>query len=478
MRIIILGAGLSGLTCAVTLKKQGHEVVLLEKNTAPGGLAQSFRVDGFTFDYGPHYLFGKKVVQAIQKEFPAIELNRLDGTKEKMFFHQKYFAFPFDPKNILFNMDKSRMPRIVGELLLRRLFSSAKGQQSQNLEDWIIGAVGRGIYDYISLSGYIQKLYGLAPSEISNEWGKQKLKFLAQWREADLIKLVAKSFSEGRNLEKRIIHYPDDGGIDHLSIKLTEDFISRGGEVLLNSEAVHVNHQDTGVEVTYSRNGELKRSVADFLISTIPITRLVEILTPNLSWEVRQEIKSLTYRNLLLLCLCIDKEYILDDQCIYFTEKPFIFRRITEFKHFDLNMAPEGKTSLCLEITCSPAEALYHAPNEDIFKLVIEQLERYDYLKYEDVLKYYLIRIPFAYPVYQMSYQKILEKVLDSLRGYHNLISSGRQGLFLYNAMNKSIIEGYEISHKISASDPVVGKEIIDDWYHQRLMQFKSDARH
>lgn len=52
-KIAILGAGISGLTCAYYLKKRGVDVTVYEKETRVGGLIRSTLLDGFLFEYGP-----------------------------------------------------------------------------------------------------------------------------------------------------------------------------------------------------------------------------------------------------------------------------------------------------------------------------------------------------------------------------------------------------------------------------------------
>jgi renalase len=52
VRIGVVGAGISGLAAAHTLKKAGADVVVFEKSRAPGGRIATRRLDGFTFDTG------------------------------------------------------------------------------------------------------------------------------------------------------------------------------------------------------------------------------------------------------------------------------------------------------------------------------------------------------------------------------------------------------------------------------------------
>ena len=52
-RIIIIGAGLTGLTLAYYLKKAGKNILLIEKNDRPGGVIQTKTENGFTYETGP-----------------------------------------------------------------------------------------------------------------------------------------------------------------------------------------------------------------------------------------------------------------------------------------------------------------------------------------------------------------------------------------------------------------------------------------
>ena len=61
-RILIVGAGMSGLTAAAYLSREGYDVQLVEKNRDVGGLVQSFERDGFVFDAGPRSVINAGIV--------------------------------------------------------------------------------------------------------------------------------------------------------------------------------------------------------------------------------------------------------------------------------------------------------------------------------------------------------------------------------------------------------------------------------
>src|SRR5690349_16881641 len=56
MNVIVIGAGLGGLSAACHLRGAGHEVIVLERESIPGGRAGSLTLDGYRFDTGPTVL--------------------------------------------------------------------------------------------------------------------------------------------------------------------------------------------------------------------------------------------------------------------------------------------------------------------------------------------------------------------------------------------------------------------------------------
>ena len=102
---IILGAGLTGLSAALSVES---DYILLEKNSRPGGLTRTEKIDGYLFDHTGHWLhLRKERTQALVKALLGdniVEVSR----NSKIYTHGTYMEYPFQsnlaglPKEIAF----------------------------------------------------------------------------------------------------------------------------------------------------------------------------------------------------------------------------------------------------------------------------------------------------------------------------------------------------------------------------------------
>jgi protoporphyrinogen oxidase len=388
---------------------------------------------------------------------------------ERMVIGGRYFKFPFQPKNLLLNMPRTRLPGVLLELVGRSLRTCRNGGES--VEDWVVELVGRRLYDYICLSGYIEKLYGLPASQVSREWGLQKLKFLARWREAGLLTLAARAWGEDRRVAAHPVAYPPTG-IDRLAQALASSLTKAGGRVVLGAE---VGRVDTAKpSVSFRQGGGTETIEVDFVISTLPVTALLGLMSPPAPPQVTQAgLKGLTYRSTALLFILLEAEAAIPHLCLYFTEEGPSFRRLTEFRRLSPRLAPEGKTSLCVEITFSEGDAVSRLDDHALFELASSQLTALGMLKRELVAGHRVLRLPCAYPVYELGYGRRLEAVLDHLAGLDTLVSIGRQGLFHYNTMANSIMEGHAIGERLAQAAAHHMGEIVRATYAGRLAKYE-----
>ncbi len=77
-KVIVVGAGIAGLTAAIYAQKSGFDVTIMEKHIIPGGLSTSWSRKGYLFEGGMHWLTGsseKMPMHRIWKETGALQEN-------------------------------------------------------------------------------------------------------------------------------------------------------------------------------------------------------------------------------------------------------------------------------------------------------------------------------------------------------------------------------------------------------------------
>jgi len=67
-KVVIVGAGMAGLTAAAYLNRENYKVILLDKNERVGGLVGTFKSNGFSFDSGPRAFVNSGIVKPILKD--------------------------------------------------------------------------------------------------------------------------------------------------------------------------------------------------------------------------------------------------------------------------------------------------------------------------------------------------------------------------------------------------------------------------
>jgi phytoene desaturase len=80
--VVVIGAGLAGLSAACYLTGRGHQVTVVEREEVPGGRAGVLARDGFTFDTGPTVLTMPDLIadalRAVDADLSLLPMTRLD----------------------------------------------------------------------------------------------------------------------------------------------------------------------------------------------------------------------------------------------------------------------------------------------------------------------------------------------------------------------------------------------------------------
>lgn len=115
-RVVVVGAGLAGLSTALRLTGTGREVVVVERRTEPGGSAGQLRLGGYTFDTGPTVLTMPELIA----DFLACVGERIDDHLELTPLSPVYRAFFADGATLDVDTDIDRTAAAIGTLAGQR----------------------------------------------------------------------------------------------------------------------------------------------------------------------------------------------------------------------------------------------------------------------------------------------------------------------------------------------------------------------
>ncbi len=354
---IIIGAGPAGLTAAYELlDKTNIKPIIYEKSEDIGGISKTINYKGNRIDIGGHRFFSKsdRVMDwwmnilplqgaparddiAVEREIPIskesikhdlgsvktkkilapdpekvneVMLNRI--RLSRIFFLRKFFNYPISLNyNTFSNLGVKRTVKI-GLSYIKTSFSQITPEKS--LEDFFINRFGVELY-HTFFKDYTEKVWGVECSEITAEWGSQRIKGLSI---TDVILHAFKKRFNGdnsisqKNVETSLISkfmYPKHGP-GQLWEEVARLIIENGGEIHHGNNVVGIESQKNIVnliKVHDESTGELKKIEGDYFLSTMPVKDLINSFEEKLPDEVYEVAEGLMYRDFITVGLLLNK---------------------------------------------------------------------------------------------------------------------------------------------------------------------------
>jgi protoporphyrinogen oxidase len=125
---------------------------------------------------------------------------------------------------------------------------------------------------------------------------------------------------------------------------------------------------------------------------------------------------------------------------------------VTEPRNFSPNHAPNGKTSLCAEITCDVGDDVWLMPRDILAQQTIDNLAAAGLLDPARVEGFVTRRTRWGYPLYPVGYERPLERVRAYIASIETLATCGRQGGFDYSNMATAMASGLAAAQDLTAS--------------------------
>jgi protoporphyrinogen oxidase len=443
-RVIILGAGPTGLGAACRLQEAGYENFhIYDRAGQVGGLATSYKdAQGFTWDVGGHVQFSHyRYFDDLMDR--ALGAHWLDHERESwVWIEGRFVPYPFQ-NNIRYLRPETRWKCLQG---LIRLYKQPFPGRPANFRQWIDATFGAGLAEVFMLP-YNFKVWAYPAEEMDYNWIGERVAVTDLERVLDNVLHEKDDLSWGPN---NTFRFPERGGTGAVWESVA-DLIGRD-KISLDTEVAGV---DAGAKTVAFRDGA--QDTYDVLISTLPIDRLVDLagLDP-----LREPARQLRYSstNILGVGLSGKPPATLAKKCwIYFPEGNCPFYRVTVFSNYSPNNVPDigAQWSLMAEVSESP-----HKPvdAEKVIEDTIEGMFATKLInKTHDVLSTWSYRAHYGYPTPALGRDAALDAIHPELEKRH-IYSRGRFGGWKYEISNQdhSLMQGVELVDRLVHGVPEV----------------------
>lgn len=437
-KIFVLGGGPCGLSAAWELSKYGYDVTVIEKEQRAGGLCITNDYKGYRFDLGGHRFISKN------KELVENVCNMMGNElltanrKSVILLKGKTFDYPLSAKDIFLKMDLWTNLKAFSAYLIAAFSRVVFRKKDISFEDWIVNRFGRTLYN-LFFGPYTEKLWGISPKLISSDWASQRISLLnlkdVLFRLFNLKRGTPRTYAKGYFYPKK--------GIGQMFDFMSEEINKMGGKIILNATISGINVNNNNVQsICYTQNGISKTIDCDAVISTIPLPDIIKAFPGHITKDVIHHTSALKFRAVRFLNILVDLPDISDNTWMYVSEGKYIMTRIQEPKRRSPFSAPEGKTSVMLEIPCNENDEIWNCPKESLLKRCLEDLKELGIDIGDKVIDSFTTSATHGYPVYSLDYSEHRQRLFSFLDYYKNLITCGRQGTFRYIFMDTSMEMG------------------------------------
>jgi C-3',4' desaturase CrtD len=316
-RVVVIGAGIGGLTAGALLARRGYEVLMLDQALVPGGCASTFQRQGFTFDVGATQVAGLEPGGIHHRIFTELDIPLPEATACDPAC-AVYLPGESAPINVWRDRDRwqaERQRQFPGSepfwQLLADLFHASWAFQSRdpvlpprNVWDcWqLVQAVRPGtlltLPHTFSTVGDALRGYGLASDRRLKTFLDLQLKLYSQVDADETALLYAATALSVSQAPQGLSHL--HGSMQVLSDRLVAALERDGGKLLLRHtvEQIHTSAgttagKVTGVQIRNQKTGQVWTEPADHVVANVTVQNLMQLLGDRAPQGYRQRVDKL-----------------------------------------------------------------------------------------------------------------------------------------------------------------------------------------
>lgn len=328
-KVVIVGAGMSGLSIANILKDK-CEVVILEKEATPGGLIRCKNVNGYLYHMVGGHVFNSKRKDVLEwfLNFFNVEQDFKKAIRNATISFNKDRLIGYPIENYLYQLDNDEIKKIICDLLET---NRNKDSKYANFEQFLLRKFGRTLYD-IYFKPYNEKIWQCDLSQIPINWLEGKLPT------PSIEDIICNNIchEQERDMVHSSFFYPKFGGSQFLA-----DTLSKSIDIKYNTEVIGIERKGN----EWCINGE---HYCDILIYCGNIKMLPKVLLTSHIEKYRQKIIDLKFHGTTSVLTLIDKNPY---SWIYLPNSEYKSHRIICTGNFSENNNIDNNLSATVEFT-------------------------------------------------------------------------------------------------------------------------------
>jgi UDP-galactopyranose mutase len=421
-KVVILGAGVAGLSAAWHLQKNGIDCHVYEKEEVAGGLCRSRKIKDFTFDYCGHLLhFKHAYVFDLIKRMLA---GNLAEHQKSAWVHSFGLdtRYPFQAN--LFGLPHSVVEECLLGFIEAQNSPCKEPDKKRDFLSWIHATFGRGIARHFMVP-YNTKFWTIPLRQMTCEWFDG---FIPVPTLKEVVEGTIEESKRQYGYNARF-WYPCTGGIGEVP-----QAFARG------LRHIHTGCLVTGIdlekqEISFS-HGE--KVAFDRLVSTLPLPEAAKLL----HWAppaVKRSFSKLRWNSIFNLNLGLDGQESSRRHWVYYPQKDVCFFRAGFPHNFSSHLVPVNKSSLYIEAAYSPRKGI---DKKSMIARIKKDLKKVGLLPAESRVCLSSVNdIQYGYPLYDRNYSLARGVIVRYLLG-KNMFLCGRYGSWRYMSMEDAILDG------------------------------------
>lgn len=312
-RVVVIGAGIGGLTAGALLCKRGYQVLVVDQALVPGGCASTFKRKGFTFDVGATQVAGLEPGGIHHRIFSELEIDLPAATPCNPAC-AVYLPGETKPINVWRDPKKWKLERqqqFPGTerfwLLIDDLFRASWEFQQRdpvlpprNVWDFLqltkavrLGTLTTLPYTFLTVGDALRG-HGLEDDWRLRTFLDLQLKLYSQVDAFSTAVLYAATALSVSQLPQGLFHL--QGSMQVLSDRLEESLTRDGGKLLMQHTGDRIkveNGKVTGVVIRNQKTGEAWTEPADHVVANVTVQNLVQLLGKNAPQGYKQRVEKL-----------------------------------------------------------------------------------------------------------------------------------------------------------------------------------------